>query len=109
MALNFQSRGLPMDLNNGRFRDNGGCGYVLKPHFLRSGEATFDPGSLPPDLKPVQVLMKVPCAHILAFTAFHYSQLSTGSRKQTKTNDSIALANGYQIVGLQVGCGSFRK
>ncbi|XP_061106791.1 1-phosphatidylinositol 4,5-bisphosphate phosphodiesterase zeta-1-like [Conger conger] len=59
VALNFQSRGLPMDLNNGRFRDNGGCGYVLKPHFLRCREATFDPSSLPPDLKPVQVLMKV--------------------------------------------------
>ncbi|XP_035280574.1 1-phosphatidylinositol 4,5-bisphosphate phosphodiesterase zeta-1-like [Anguilla anguilla] len=59
VALNFQSLGLPMDLNNARFRDNGGCGYVLKPHFLRSHEATFDPSALPPDLKPVQVLMKV--------------------------------------------------
>ncbi|XP_036374383.1 1-phosphatidylinositol 4,5-bisphosphate phosphodiesterase zeta-1-like [Megalops cyprinoides] len=59
VALNFQSLGLPMDLNNGRFQDNGGCGYVLKPHFLRSRETTFDPSSPLPDLKPAQLLMKV--------------------------------------------------
>ncbi|KAG9345855.1 hypothetical protein JZ751_009011 [Albula glossodonta] len=58
MALNFQSLGLPMDLNNGRFQDNGGCGYILKPNFLRSPETSFDPNFPPPDLKPSHVLMK---------------------------------------------------
>jgi hypothetical protein len=34
VALNFQTKGLPMYLNHGRFRDNGGTGYVLKPNCL---------------------------------------------------------------------------
>uniref|UniRef100_A0A803Y149 Phosphoinositide phospholipase C n=1 Tax=Meleagris gallopavo TaxID=9103 RepID=A0A803Y149_MELGA len=36
VALNFQTPGYEMDLNTGRFLGNGGCGYVLKPQFLRS-------------------------------------------------------------------------
>ncbi|KAL6106529.1 plcz1 [Pungitius sinensis] len=43
VALNFQSLGLSMDLNDGRFQDNGGCGYVLKPAVLMSSQETFDP------------------------------------------------------------------
>ncbi|XP_038140558.1 1-phosphatidylinositol 4,5-bisphosphate phosphodiesterase zeta-1-like [Cyprinodon tularosa] len=45
VALNFQTLGLPMDLNNGRFLDNGGCGYVLKPAVLLHRERSFDPNS----------------------------------------------------------------
>ncbi|XP_044532428.1 1-phosphatidylinositol 4,5-bisphosphate phosphodiesterase delta-3 isoform X2 [Gracilinanus agilis] len=43
VALNFQTPGYEMDLNNGRFLVNGKCGYVLKPDFLRHGDTTFDP------------------------------------------------------------------
>jgi hypothetical protein len=35
VALNYQTPGLQMQLNDGKFRDNGGCGWVLKPAFLR--------------------------------------------------------------------------
>ena len=28
-------KGLVMDINDGRFSMNGGCGYVLKPNFIR--------------------------------------------------------------------------
>jgi len=35
VALNYQTKDLPMKLNLGKFLDNGGCGYVLKPHTLR--------------------------------------------------------------------------
>ncbi|XP_062403202.1 1-phosphatidylinositol 4,5-bisphosphate phosphodiesterase zeta-1-like [Sardina pilchardus] len=59
VALNFQSLGLPMDLNNGRFQDNGGSGYVLKPHFLRSGESGFDPNAFKHNLRPAHLLLKV--------------------------------------------------
>ncbi|XP_015207508.2 1-phosphatidylinositol 4,5-bisphosphate phosphodiesterase zeta-1 isoform X6 [Lepisosteus oculatus] len=59
VALNFQSLGLPMDLNNGKFQDNGGCGYVLKPHFLRTNETGFDPNCLQQNFKPVYLLIKV--------------------------------------------------
>uniref|UniRef100_A0A3B3ZQK9 Phosphoinositide phospholipase C n=1 Tax=Periophthalmus magnuspinnatus TaxID=409849 RepID=A0A3B3ZQK9_9GOBI len=34
VALNFQSSDVAIDLNDGRFLDNGGCGYVLKPDVL---------------------------------------------------------------------------
>ncbi|XP_027729153.1 1-phosphatidylinositol 4,5-bisphosphate phosphodiesterase delta-3 isoform X2 [Vombatus ursinus] len=43
VALNFQTPGYEMDLNNGRFLVNGKCGYVLKPAFLRQRDTTFDP------------------------------------------------------------------
>lgn len=59
MALNFQSLGLPMDLNNGRFQDNGGCGYVLKPLFLRVNQWGFNPNSYLHNLKPAHLLLKV--------------------------------------------------
>ena len=36
VSLNFQSNGYPMWLNEGLFRANGNCGYVLKPSFMRS-------------------------------------------------------------------------
>ncbi|KAJ8245941.1 hypothetical protein GJAV_G00261940 [Gymnothorax javanicus] len=45
VALNFQTPGEPMDLNQGRFLTNGGCGYVLKPSFLRSPDSDFNPES----------------------------------------------------------------
>ncbi|CAJ0580631.1 unnamed protein product, partial [Mesorhabditis spiculigera] len=31
VALNYQTPGLMMDLQEGKFSENGGCGYVLKP------------------------------------------------------------------------------
>jgi phosphatidylinositol phospholipase C delta len=31
VALNFQTHDVPLLLNDGRFKQNGGCGYVLKP------------------------------------------------------------------------------
>uniref|UniRef100_A0A8C8VKE1 Phosphoinositide phospholipase C n=1 Tax=Pelusios castaneus TaxID=367368 RepID=A0A8C8VKE1_9SAUR len=45
VALNFQTPGWEMDLNQGRFLVNKRCGYVLKPSFLRSHQASFDPES----------------------------------------------------------------
>uniref|UniRef100_A0A8C5BML0 Phosphoinositide phospholipase C n=1 Tax=Gadus morhua TaxID=8049 RepID=A0A8C5BML0_GADMO len=43
VALNFQTAGLEMDLNDGLFHQNAGCGYVLKPGFMRDSELPFDP------------------------------------------------------------------
>uniref|UniRef100_A0A087Y7R1 Phosphoinositide phospholipase C n=1 Tax=Poecilia formosa TaxID=48698 RepID=A0A087Y7R1_POEFO len=59
VALNFQSPGLSMDLNNGRFQDNGGCGYVLKPAVLMPSERSFDPSTSCRYLKPIQLVLKV--------------------------------------------------
>lgn len=43
VALNSQTASAPMQLNDGRFRANGGCGYILKPDFLRETKTTFNP------------------------------------------------------------------
>ncbi|KAM9364131.1 1-phosphatidylinositol 4,5-bisphosphate phosphodiesterase delta-4 isoform 2-T2 [Pholidichthys leucotaenia] len=43
VALNFQTAGLEMDLNDGLFRQNGCCGYILKPEFMRDGNTQFSP------------------------------------------------------------------
>lgn len=40
-ALNFQTPDKPMQLNQAKFMDNGGCGYLLKPDFLFRPD--FDP------------------------------------------------------------------
>ena len=48
VALNYQTSDVPMQLNRGRFRDNGNCGYLLRPPFhqpaaeLALGDATAD-------------------------------------------------------------------
>uniref|UniRef100_A0A3Q3K1C6 Phosphoinositide phospholipase C n=1 Tax=Monopterus albus TaxID=43700 RepID=A0A3Q3K1C6_MONAL len=43
VALNFQTAGLEMDLNDGLFRQNNCCGYVLKPDFMRDSNTQFSP------------------------------------------------------------------
>ncbi|XP_071418938.1 1-phosphatidylinositol 4,5-bisphosphate phosphodiesterase delta-4 isoform X4 [Pithys albifrons albifrons] len=43
VALNFQTAGMEMDLCDGLFRQNGHCGYVLKPPFMRDEETLFNP------------------------------------------------------------------
>lgn len=34
IALNYQTPDKPMQLNQAKFRDNGACGYILKPRFM---------------------------------------------------------------------------
>ncbi|XP_076848826.1 1-phosphatidylinositol 4,5-bisphosphate phosphodiesterase delta-1b isoform X2 [Brachyhypopomus gauderio] len=46
VALNFQTPCPEMDLNQGLFSQNGMCGYVLKPPFLRRQDSPFDPVGL---------------------------------------------------------------
>ncbi|KAK1336640.1 hypothetical protein QTO34_002674 [Cnephaeus nilssonii] len=43
VAMNVQTAGLEMDIYDGLFRQNGGCGYVLKPDFLRDTQSSFQP------------------------------------------------------------------
>uniref|UniRef100_A0A4W4FWL2 Phosphoinositide phospholipase C n=1 Tax=Electrophorus electricus TaxID=8005 RepID=A0A4W4FWL2_ELEEL len=43
VALNFQTAGIEMDLNDGLFSQNNRCGYVLKPDILRNRERCFNP------------------------------------------------------------------
>lgn len=41
IALNYQTPDKPMQLNQAKFRDNGACGFILKPRIMRN--ETFDP------------------------------------------------------------------
>ncbi|KAJ8345680.1 hypothetical protein SKAU_G00298730 [Synaphobranchus kaupii] len=41
VAMNFQTPGLMMDLNVGWFRQNGNCGYVLRPAIMREEVSYF--------------------------------------------------------------------
>lgn len=43
VALNYQTPDLAMHLNNGKFRENGNCGYVLKPQWMMAPAAVRTP------------------------------------------------------------------
>ena len=45
VALNYQNARRPIFLNESKFRQNGGCGYILKPKFLCGG-ADYDPDAV---------------------------------------------------------------
>ncbi|XP_006866122.1 PREDICTED: 1-phosphatidylinositol 4,5-bisphosphate phosphodiesterase zeta-1 [Chrysochloris asiatica] len=59
VALNFQTPGLPMDLYTGKFLDNGGSGYILKPQFLRDSESNFNPNDVMTDSKPITLTIRL--------------------------------------------------
>uniref|UniRef100_A0AAQ4PE61 Phosphoinositide phospholipase C n=1 Tax=Gasterosteus aculeatus aculeatus TaxID=481459 RepID=A0AAQ4PE61_GASAC len=61
VALNFQTSGEQMDLNQGRFLTNGRCGYVLKPDFLCSPASVFDPENTGggPGHTPTQLTIRI--------------------------------------------------
>ncbi|XP_062382588.1 1-phosphatidylinositol 4,5-bisphosphate phosphodiesterase delta-3-A-like [Sardina pilchardus] len=61
VALNFQTPGEQMDLNQGRFLVNGRCGYVLKPHFLCESNSDFNPENTGggPGHTPTQLTIRV--------------------------------------------------
>ena len=54
VSLNFQTSDVNLRSNDGRFRENGNCGYVLKPSSILSD---FDPTQPPP--VPVKLSVKV--------------------------------------------------
>ncbi|XP_026120679.1 1-phosphatidylinositol 4,5-bisphosphate phosphodiesterase delta-4-like isoform X1 [Carassius auratus] len=60
VALNFQTAGVEMDLNDGLFSQNGHCGYVLKPAFMSNTDERFDPESPQIDgYKPLSLSIQV--------------------------------------------------
>ena len=45
VALNYQTEDKQNFINRARFSDNAGCGYVLKPDFLRDNSIAYSPNS----------------------------------------------------------------
>ena len=73
-TLNFQTLDTYMHLNQGFFRLNGGCGYVLKPAVMRreypgGGSTPFDPEmQIPhPDIPPIDLEIEVGIAIKVAY------------------------------------------
>lgn len=61
-ALNQQSQGACYDLNAAKFKQNGSCGYVLKPALLCDPSVNFNPQSIGqhlPGITPQVVQIKV--------------------------------------------------
>ncbi|NWT68328.1 PLCZ1 phosphodiesterase, partial [Prunella himalayana] len=65
VALNFQTSGIHMELQDGKFLDNGGCGYVLKPEFLRDRNTTFTPRNVGAYSKPMSLSIRLISGHQL--------------------------------------------
>jgi phosphatidylinositol phospholipase C delta len=56
VALNYQTPDRPMQLNRGKFRENGNCGYLLKPSYM------LEAGAKSP---PIQLTITILSAHQL--------------------------------------------
>ncbi|XP_069083617.1 1-phosphatidylinositol 4,5-bisphosphate phosphodiesterase zeta-1 [Pleurodeles waltl] len=65
VSLNFQTDGLAMDLQRGKFKTNGSCGYLLKPESLRKPEANFNPNAPPCDFDPIILSIMIICGNQL--------------------------------------------
>ncbi|XP_014792777.1 PREDICTED: 1-phosphatidylinositol 4,5-bisphosphate phosphodiesterase zeta-1 [Calidris pugnax] len=65
VALNFQTPGVQMELQNGKFLDNGGCGWILKPEFLRDQDSTFTPQNVGRYSKPMSLSIRLISGHQL--------------------------------------------
>ncbi|XP_065539490.1 1-phosphatidylinositol 4,5-bisphosphate phosphodiesterase zeta-1 [Lathamus discolor] len=65
VALNFQTPGVQMELQNGKFLDNGGSGYILKPEFLRNRGSSFTPHNVGRYSKPMSLSIKLISGHQL--------------------------------------------
>jgi len=59
VALNYQTDGQMMDFYRGKFMDNGNCGYLLKPSFMREASTTFDPNAEVPMKGLKSTLVKI--------------------------------------------------
>ncbi|XP_053944699.1 1-phosphatidylinositol 4,5-bisphosphate phosphodiesterase zeta-1 [Cuculus canorus] len=87
VALNFQTPGLQMELQNGKFLDNGGCGYILKPEFLRNCNSTFTPQNVGSHGNPMCLSIKVICGH----------QLPPSSLSKTNKADPLVQVEIYGV------------
>ena len=56
VALNYQTQDKQNFINAAKFADNGRCGYILKPAFLRDSEVTYSPLS-PSGLDPSEAII----------------------------------------------------
>ncbi|XP_053993829.1 1-phosphatidylinositol 4,5-bisphosphate phosphodiesterase delta-4-like isoform X2 [Hylaeus volcanicus] len=94
VALNFQAVGLATLMNLGRFRENGGCGYILKPPLLRQPNHVFLPNAkLNPYLLnlvhefPLRITIQILGAQQLPYT----SMLQKWKKKRDTTSTYVVV------------------
>ncbi|NWV36261.1 PLCZ1 phosphodiesterase, partial [Grantiella picta] len=87
VALNFQTPGTQMELQDGKFLDNGGCGYVLKPEFLRDRYTTFTPQNVGGYSNPMSLSIRLISGH----------QLPPSSLSKTNKADPRVLIEIYGV------------
>uniref|UniRef100_A0A8C1KAL0 Phosphoinositide phospholipase C n=1 Tax=Cyprinus carpio TaxID=7962 RepID=A0A8C1KAL0_CYPCA len=76
VALNFQTPGKEMDLNQARFLPNGKCGYILKPEFQRDPASQFDPANL-----RVGPWLKRKTLHVMIISAQQLPKINENKQK----------------------------
>lgn len=59
VAMNYQTPDKPMQINMGKFKENGGCGYVLKPEFMFEDYNPYDRKSIEKKVRPMTVMLRV--------------------------------------------------
>ena len=76
MALNQQTPGAMLDLHRGRFSQNGGCGYVLRPAVMRDEVSYFSAHTqgCVPGVPPQTLRIKVSSVLSLLFRLIDISQ-----------------------------------
>jgi len=57
VALNYQTGSEPGWTNDGKFQDNGGSGYILKPQYMRDSNITFNPTLKPKVTKHLELVV----------------------------------------------------
>lgn len=73
VALNYQTPDKPMQLNTGKFKENGGCGFILKPEFM------FDDSYNPNDKRSIDKKVKSVSVMLRVIGARHLSKSGRGT------------------------------
>lgn len=87
VALNQQTPGAMLDINRGRFSQNGGCGYVLRPAVMRDEVSYFSAHTqgCVPGVPPQTLRIKV------AHSPLHFSQTRTILQKKYRSTHLLFL------------------
>lgn len=95
VALNQQTPGAMLDINRGRFSQNGGCGYVLRPAVMRDEVSYFSAHTqgCVPGVPPQTLRIKV--AHLLLHFSQTYSDYIT---KKVSFNPLAASPSLVQVI-----------
>lgn len=91
VALNYQTPDKPMQINMGKFKENGGCGYVLKPDFM------FDEGYNPYVKKSIEKKVKPMIVMLRLIGARHLIKMGRGT-----TSPSVEV----EIIGAEYDTGT---